>query len=55
LDDQLDNIRSDILQLKLFPTIEWAYARVRREDTRQAVMTAGAETITSGAVMVIKG
>jgi hypothetical protein len=60
LDDRLDNIRSDILQLKPFPTIEQAYAHVsyahvRREDTRQAVMTAGAETTTSGAVMAIKG
>ena len=55
LDDRLDNVRSDILQLKPFPTIEQAYAHVRREDTRQAVMTAGAETTTSGAVMAIKG
>ena len=55
LDDRLDNIRSDILQLKLFPAIEQAYAHVRREDTRQAVMTAGAEIVTNGAVMAIKG
>ena len=55
LDDRLDNIRNDILQLKLFPTIEQAYAHVRREDTRQAVMTAGAEIVTNGAVMAIKG
>lgn len=55
LDDRLDNIRSDILQLKPFPTIEQAYAHVRREDTRQTVMTSGAENITSGAVMATKG
>jgi hypothetical protein len=55
LDDRLDNIRSDILQLKTFPTIEQAYAHVKREDTRQAVMTTGVETTTSGAVMTIKG
>lgn len=55
LDDRLDNIHSDILQLKPFPTIEQAYAHVRRKDTRQVVMTVGAETATSGAVMAIKG
>ncbi|XP_073265014.1 uncharacterized protein [Populus alba] len=55
LDDRLDNIRSDILQLKPIPTIEQAYAHVKREDTRQVVMIAGAETATSGAVMTIKG
>ncbi|KAF2306639.1 hypothetical protein GH714_019993 [Hevea brasiliensis] len=31
LDDRLDNIRSHVLQLKPFPTIEQAYAYVRRE------------------------
>ncbi|KAL6321217.1 hypothetical protein AAG906_016251 [Vitis piasezkii] len=40
LDDKLDNIRSDVLQLKPFPIIEQAYAHVRREAMRQAVMTA---------------
>jgi hypothetical protein len=40
LDDRLDNIRNDILQLKPFLIIEQAYAHVRREDTRQAVMIA---------------
>lgn len=55
LNDRLDNIRSDILQLKPFPTIEQAYAHVRREDTRQTVMTSGVENITSGAVMATKG
>lgn len=43
LDDRLDNIRSDVLQLKPFPTIEQAYAYVRREDTRQTVMISGVE------------
>ncbi|WVZ03529.1 hypothetical protein V8G54_024335 [Vigna mungo] len=55
LDDRLDKIRSDILQLKPFPTIEQAYAYVRREDTRQTMMTSGAEYITSGAVTATKG
>jgi hypothetical protein len=38
LDDRLDKIRSDVLQLQPFPTVEQAYACVRREDTRQSVM-----------------
>ena len=32
LDDQLDLVRSDFLRLKPFPSIEQAYAHVRRED-----------------------
>jgi len=42
LDDRLDKIRSDVLQLQPFPTVEQAYAHVRREDIRQAVMITGA-------------
>ena len=38
LDDRLDKIRSDVLQIRPFPTIEQAYAHVRREEIRQAVM-----------------
>ncbi|RVW79171.1 Retrovirus-related Pol polyprotein from transposon TNT 1-94 [Vitis vinifera] len=38
LGDRLDKIRSDVLQIRLFPTIEQAYAHVRREEIRQAVM-----------------
>ena len=55
LDDRLDNIQSDILQLKSFPTIKQAYTHVRREDTCQIVMTYGAKNTTSGAVMATKG
>lgn len=43
-----------MLQLKLVPTVEQAYAHVRREDIKQAVMIIGTET-TTGAVMVSKG
>ena len=32
LDDRLDLVRSDVLHLKPFPSIEQAYAHVRRED-----------------------
>ncbi|KAG8368504.1 hypothetical protein BUALT_Bualt15G0052500 [Buddleja alternifolia] len=54
LDDRLDKIRSDVLQMKPFPTVEQAYAHVRREEIRQAVMITGTET-TTGAVMASKG
>ena len=55
LDDRLDLVRSDVLRLKPFPSIEQAYAYVRREDLRQSVMISGAEVVTSGAVMATKG
>uniref|UniRef100_A0A2N9IGY8 Integrase catalytic domain-containing protein n=1 Tax=Fagus sylvatica TaxID=28930 RepID=A0A2N9IGY8_FAGSY len=54
LDDRLDKTRSDVLQLKPFPTVEQAYAHVRREDVRQMVMTSGANT-APGVVMASKG
>ena len=54
LDDQLDKIRSDILQIKLFPTVEQAYAHVRRKNTRQAVMLSNTE-FTSSLVLLSKG
>ncbi|RVW72577.1 hypothetical protein CK203_060063 [Vitis vinifera] len=51
LDDNIDNIRSDVLQLKPFPTVEQAYAHVRREAVRQAVMTANDGEEAVGAVL----
>ena len=54
LDDRLDKIRNDVLQIKPFPTVEQAYAHVRREDTRQAVMLSNTET-TSSLVLLSKG
>jgi hypothetical protein len=54
LDDRLDKIRSDVLQMKPFPTVEQAYAHVRREEIRQSVMLAGADNNIS-AVMTTKG
>ncbi|RVX02622.1 hypothetical protein CK203_016558 [Vitis vinifera] len=51
LDDKLDNIRSDVLQLKPFPTVEQAYAHVRREAMRQAVMTTNDGEDAAGAVL----
>ncbi|KAF2285258.1 hypothetical protein GH714_039134 [Hevea brasiliensis] len=55
LDDRLDNIRSDVLRLKPFPTIEQAYAYVRREDTRQTMMASSVENASNGAIMATKG
>ena len=37
-DDKLDHIQSDVLHLQPFPTIDQAYAHVRREANRRAVM-----------------
>ena len=42
-----------MLQIRHFPTIEQAYAHVRREEIRQAVMLTG--TDTTGVVMASKG
>ena len=41
--------------MKPFPSIKQAYAHIRREDLRQSMMVLGAEAVTSGAVMAIKG
>ncbi|KAI5390562.1 hypothetical protein KIW84_075750 [Lathyrus oleraceus] len=54
LDDRLDNIRSDVLQMKPFPTVEQAYAHVRMETLRQEVMTDNSNEL-SGAVLASKG
>nr|CAN77323.1 hypothetical protein VITISV_002173 [Vitis vinifera] len=53
LDDRLDKTRSDVLQIKPFPTVEQAYAFVRREKVRQTVMISGVDT-PPGAVMASK-
>jgi hypothetical protein len=56
LDDRLDNVRADVLQMTPFPTVEQAYARVRREATRQGIMMKGGEDITHESMaMVSKG
>ncbi|RVX22830.1 hypothetical protein CK203_008228 [Vitis vinifera] len=54
LDDRLDNIRSDVLQMRPFPSIEQAYAHVRREALRQAVMSTSDPNNTSDMVMTTK-
>ncbi|KAG7960368.1 hypothetical protein I3843_10G120000 [Carya illinoinensis] len=54
LDDQLDNIRADVLRIKLFPTLEQAYAHVRREALRQQVMTTHDTDGLQGAVLASK-
>lgn len=53
LDDRLDKIQSDVLHIRHFSTIEQAYAHVRREEIRQAMMLIG--TDTTGAIMASKG
>ena len=54
LDDRLDKIRSDVLQIKPFPTVEQAYAHVQIENTRQAIMLSNTES-TSSPVLLSKG
>ncbi|XP_056167392.1 uncharacterized protein LOC130138180 [Syzygium oleosum] len=52
LDDRLDNVRADVMKMDPFPTIEQAYARVRREDMRQSIMLSTPVEVTSGSAMV---
>ena len=52
--DRLDKIRADVLQMQPFPTLEQAYAQVRREAIRQSVMMTNEDNI-SGDVMLSKG
>jgi hypothetical protein len=53
LDDRLDSTRADIIQTVSLPTIEQAYARVRREEMRQKVMC-GYDNACNPAVMAMK-
>ena len=55
LDDRLDKIRGDVLQMRPFPTVEQAYAHVRQEAIRQAVMNNNGVNDTSKAVLALKG
>jgi DNA-binding phage protein len=55
LDDRLDHIRGDVLQMRPFPSIEQAYAHVRREALRQAIMSSGNPDVNPGAVLATKG
>jgi len=55
LDDRLDKIRADVLQMKPFPSVEQAYAHVRREAIRQQVMTSHNTDGIPGAVLASKG
>ncbi|GFS34379.1 hypothetical protein Acr_00g0033690 [Actinidia rufa] len=54
LDDRLDKIRGDMLQIRPFPTVEQAYAHIRREDIRQVVMMTKGDT-TPGASHALEG
>ena len=55
LDDCLDNIRSDVLQMRPFPSIEQTYAHVRKEAFRKAIMSTSDPDNTSGMVLNTKG
>jgi hypothetical protein len=54
LDDRLDSIRATVLQQKPFPTIEQAFALVRREENRQAVMLHKWDSTETSMVMLAR-
>lgn len=55
LDDRLDSVRATVLQMHPLPTLEEAFAKVRREDVRQSVMLSTDKDLPMGAAMVSKG
>ncbi|XP_078153883.1 uncharacterized protein LOC144549006 [Carex rostrata] len=55
LDDRLDNVRAVVLQMTSFPSVEQAYAIVRRETSRQVVMLKGEEGSGNSMAMVSQG
>jgi Leucine rich repeat/gag-polypeptide of LTR copia-type len=56
LDDKLDNERANVLQMTTFPTLEQAFARVRKEATRQEIMRKGYEgEVQTSVAMLSKG
>lgn len=56
LDDRLDKVRSDVLVMNPFPSVEQAYAYVRREDSRQAVMMVGGDgAMMTGGALATRG
>ena len=56
LDDRLDNIRAQVLQMSSFPSLEQAYAHVRRESNRQGMMIKnGQETVLNSIAMATQG
>ncbi|KAL6350723.1 hypothetical protein AAG906_028185 [Vitis piasezkii] len=48
LDDKLDNIRSDVLQLKPFPTVEQAYAHVPNDGEEAAGAVLASRSLKQG-------
>ncbi|KAI5342547.1 hypothetical protein L3X38_010422 [Prunus dulcis] len=55
LDDHLDKARSDVLHMTPFPTIDQAYAYVRHEDVKQAVMTGSSDRATGAGLAAKSG
>lgn len=55
LDDRLENVRAVVLQMTSFPSVEQAYAIVRRETSRQGVMLKEEEGIGSSMAMISQG
>lgn len=55
LDGKLDKVRGDGFQMQPFTTIDQAYAHIRQEAVRQAVMTGGGKEAPPGVVLASKG
>ncbi|XP_078148486.1 uncharacterized protein LOC144543909 [Carex rostrata] len=54
LDVHLNSVRATVLQLKSFPTIEQAFALVRREENRQTVMLNKGDGAENSMVMHVR-
>lgn len=50
LDDRLDKIRTDVLQLHPFPSVELANAHVRWEALRKTIMNTSEHDLAPGAL-----
>ncbi|KAK0581709.1 hypothetical protein LWI29_017030 [Acer saccharum] len=55
LDPEFDKVRADVLRMDPFPSVEGAFAYVRREVQRQATMLAPPQVSDSSALLINKG
>ncbi|KAK0571863.1 hypothetical protein LWI29_022757 [Acer saccharum] len=55
LDPEFDKVRADVLRMDPFPSVEGAFAYVRREAQRQATMLAPPQVSDSSALLINKG
>jgi hypothetical protein len=55
LNNRLDNVRSEILRMRQFPSIEEVFGHVRREDVRQGIMVDKLGVSNNSMAMVAQG